>query len=111
MEKRPWGEFSIIARGDNFLIKKLIVFPGKRTSLQYHKHREEYWIVLGGKGRIVKGDDTLNISKGDFIKISKGERHRIENTGGENLIILETWVGDVLDENDIVRLEDDYGRS
>ena len=111
MEVRPWGTFEVLCKNEKFVIKKLVVFPGKRTSLQYHNHREEYWIILDGSGRIVKGDEVLGVKKGDFVKIEKREKHRIENNGSNDLVILEVWVGDVLDENDIVRLEDDYGRA
>ena len=111
MEQRPWGEFEILCRDNKFVIKKLKVYPGKRTSLQYHNHREEYWIVLEGEGKVIKGDKTLDVKKGDFVKIDVKEKHRIENIGDRDLIILEVWVGDVLDEGDIVRLEDDYGRT
>ncbi len=110
MSKRLWGEFKVLSRSKKFLVKKLVIYPKSRTSLQYHEFRNEYWIVLDGKGKAVVNKKKKNIKKGDMIVVKEKQVHRIENPYKKNLIILEIWVGEKLKESDIVRLKDDYGR-
>ena len=92
-------------------MKELTINPGGKTSLQYHEHREEVWVVVSGNGKVIVGNEEKDVSKGDVIKVGKKVVHRIINPYNAPLKIIEVWIGDVLSEEDIVRLEDDYGRT
>ncbi|MBO1320402.1 mannose-1-phosphate guanylyltransferase/mannose-6-phosphate isomerase [Acanthopleuribacter pedis] len=109
-EERPWGRFSVMSQTPNSKTKRLEVDPGQRTSLQMHHHREEQWVIVEGRARIVKGSDILNLKPGDSVRINRGERHRIENPGTDVLVIIEVQMGTLLIESDVVRFKDDYGR-
>jgi mannose-6-phosphate isomerase-like protein (cupin superfamily) len=118
---RPWGMFEVIDAGEGYLVKRLTINPGGRTSLQRHKGREEDWVVAQGRGTVTYEsmftnnelrEQILHVNHPDYFNtfyIGKGEWHRIHNTGEEPLVIIEIWKG-VLDEDDIERKEDDYGR-
>lgn len=107
---RPWGNFRTIFISDNFTIKILKINPNSQISLQYHKNRSEHWIVTKGTANITKGDQTLILNENESIFIKKEEIHRIENKQQDDLIIVEVQTGDKISENDIVRLDDIYGR-
>lgn len=108
--KRPWGRWLVLETGEGFCVKRIEVEPGHRLSLQYHHHRFEDWIVVAGEGQVeCDGEKTL-VTVGDRVRIPLLARHRISNLGRELLVIIEVQHGAVLDENDIVRVEDDYGR-
>lgn len=107
---RPWGNYTSINHGDGFQVKRIVVKPGQRLSLQYHHHRNEHWVVTAGKGKIVVGDLSTNIKTGFYVMIQKLEPHRLINDGDEDLVIIEIQMGSYLGEDDIVRLQDDYGR-
>lgn len=109
MERRPWGSFRVLTEGDGYKVKELFIERDGMTSLQYHKHREEYWIIVKGSGTVIIGDSERVVREGDFIFVPKGVKHRIIG-GNEGLLLIEIWKGDILDENDIVRLDDKYGR-
>jgi len=109
METRPWGEFHILYESD-CKIKKIIVHPQHRLSLQSHQHREEYWIVSLGEGKCQLDDSIQSIKKGDVIIIKKYQKHRLINDSSENLEIIEIQMGNYFGEDDIVRYEDDYNR-
>ena len=109
-EERPWGWFRVLGEGKGFIVKELFIKEGEETSLQYHNHREEFWIVVEGTGTAIVGDSKRELRDGCVIFVPKGVKHRI--LGGKGGIrIVEVWRGDILDESDIVRLEDRYGRS
>lgn len=110
-DERPWGRWEVLDTGDGFAVKRLTVKPGAILSLQLHHHREEHWVVVRGRARIVRGDETLELVRNQAVFIPIETAHRIENPGEETLEIVEIQVGDKLDENDIVRLEDRYGRT
>ena len=110
MEERPWGWFRVIGEGKNFVVKELYIKEGGMTSLQYHNHREEFWIVVEGKGRAILGDEVRELTEGSVVHVGRGEKHRLIGGPG-GIRIVEIWKGDILDENDIVRLEDAYGRA
>ena len=111
-EERPWGGFRVLARGAGFQVKLLLVRPGECTSLQYHFHRNEFWVVLEGIAHISKGLETIVLSSNETINILKGVPHRVEAIiGGSEVHILEVQTGAILDELDIVRLHDKYGRT
>lgn len=107
---RPWGEFETLLKEDGFLVKKITINKNKQLSLQYHNHREEHWVVVQGEGLLTIGTVKKTISKGDSIYIPLAEIHRIKNIGEGSFVFIETQIGSILMEEDIVRLEDDYHR-
>jgi len=109
-EERPWGNFKVIHSDVDFKVKLLVVRPGSRLSYQRHLRRAERWTVVRGSARVVVEDLETVHDVGDVITIRKGQRHRLENPGSEDLVIVEVQIGDYLGEDDIERLEDDYGR-
>lgn len=108
--RRPWGSFSILAGGVGFQIKRLLVQPKARISLQYHSQRSEWWFVRQGHVRVTLDGEQQDHGAGAMIPVPMGAVHRLENIGTEVLEIIEMQMGDYLGEDDIVRLEDDYGR-
>ena len=108
--RRPWGSFTILACGRGFQIKRLLVRPEARISLQYHSRRSEWWFVCQGRARVTLGEQRQEYAAGAMIAVPVGTVHRLENTGADVLEIIEMQMGDYLGEDDIVRLEDDYGR-
>lgn len=107
-DERPWGDELWISKGKPSMVKILTINPHQELSLQYHHHREEYWHVISGDGSAVIGEDTVNLTAGVDQFIPKETKHRLIG-GNEKLVILELAFGE-FDENDIVRLEDKYGR-
>jgi mannose-6-phosphate isomerase-like protein (cupin superfamily) len=110
-DERPWGRWEVLDTGEGFAVKRITVSPGSILSLQLHHHREEHWVVVRGRARITRGDQVLELGRSQAVFIPLGTSHRIENPGDEPLEFVEVQVGDRLDESDIVRLEDRYGRS
>ena len=92
-------------------VKKIIVHPGGKLSLQSHEHRSEHWLIASGFAEIIIGEKIHNLKENDNIFIPRGSKHRLANLGSENLIVIEMWFGDKLDENDIMRYEDIYNRN
>ena len=107
---RPWGYFMNLHNNEGYKVKKLVVNPGSKLSLQKHRHRSEHWVVSRGVARVVNGEETVELKEKENIFIPKSNVHRIENIGKEELHIIEVQFGEILDEDDIIRLEDDYGR-
>ena len=107
---RPWGGYSNIEKGDNFLIKKLNVMPFQRTSLQRHEKRSEHWIVVDGIASVRIGDEEKTLKSGESAYIPINTVHRISNDHDRNLLMVEVQIGSELSEDDIVRSDDDYGR-
>jgi mannose-6-phosphate isomerase-like protein (cupin superfamily) len=108
-EERPWGEFRQFTAGESSTVKLIRVKAGERLSLQYHERRSEFWAVLFGQPEVTIGDQVVRANERDEFSIPAGARHRL--AGGEaGALILEISFGD-FDENDIVRLEDEYGRA
>ena len=107
---RPWGSYDSIDHGDGFQVKRLIVNPGARLSLQMHRHRAEHWIVVRGTARITRGEEVFDLQENESTFIPIGTKHRIENPGTEPVHIIEVQSGSYLGEDDIVRFEDTYGR-
>ena len=108
--QKPWGYYEILKSGKNFLVKKIFVKPGGMLSLQSHEHRSEHWIVAEGVVEVTLDNKTINLEENENIFIPKGAIHRISNKGNNDLIIIEMWYGEILDENDIKRYEDNYNR-
>ena len=107
-EKKPWGKFEQFTHNELSTVKIISVKPRKKLSLQYHKKRKEFWRVLKGNGRVTIGNKVLSAKLGDEFIVKKRQKHRIEAFNKE-LVILEISFGE-FDENDVVRLEDDFGR-
>ena len=110
IEKRPWGKFENLLESKNFLVKRLIINSGQKISLQLHKHRKENWIIVEGKGKIKIGKKSFLGKAGSSFFIPKNEIHTIENNQKTPLVIIEVQLGNKLSEEDIMRLEDIYGR-
>ncbi len=110
-DERPWGKWQVINTGNQHTVKLIEVDPGQRFSLQIHNHRSEHWLVVEGRGTATIGGDIINIEQGRHIFIPSDTKHRIHNTGSGPLVFVEVQFGRFLDEDDVVRLEDDYGRT
>lgn len=108
---RPWGTFSNLEEGAGFKVKHIVVKPGAKLSLQLHNHRAEHWVVVQGVARVTCGDRQFDLAQNESTYLPQGEAHRLENLGTELLDIIEVQSGDYLGEDDIVRLEDHYGRT
>ena len=108
---RPWGFYDCIDSGKDFQVKQLQVNPGSKLSLQKHQHRSEHWIVTSGEAIVTCGENTFKLKENESTFIPKGELHRLENQGKEELEIIEIQTGHYLGEDDIIRLEDDYQRN
>ncbi len=107
---RPWGEYKNIHCEDGFLVKVLTVYPNSQISLQYHKRRSEHWVITKGIATITKGKKKLKLKPNESTYIEKNEIHRIENTTNKPMVMVEVQVGKNISEEDIVRLDDIYGR-
>ena len=107
---RPWGTYEVLSDEDNHKVKRLVVFPGKRLSLQRHQHRVEHWFIIQGSGLATLGEKQYQVKPGMSVDVHKQMVHRIQNTGQEDLIFIEVQTGTYFGEDDIERLEDDYGR-
>jgi mannose-1-phosphate guanylyltransferase/mannose-6-phosphate isomerase len=107
---RPWGSYEIIGEGKDYKVKKIIVEPKKRLSLQSHNHRSENWVVIQGKAKITLNNNEYILKKGEAFFIPKKAKHRLENTGDILLKVIEVQNGDYLGEDDITRYEDDFNR-
>tara|TARA_Y100001973_G_scaffold104547_1_gene174743 strand:+ start:1179 stop:1520 length:342 start_codon:yes stop_codon:yes gene_type:complete len=108
-EFRPWGWYITLDQGVDYKVKKIYVKPSQRFSLQYHNHREEHWTIVEGVGKITQGDLTTSIETGKYVYIPKGVIHRLEG-GDKGITFIEVQRGKCYEE-DIIRLEDDYGRT
>ncbi len=110
IERRPWGHFEVLAEGPGYKVKRIVVEPGMRLSLQKHFHRSEHWVVASGTGVITRDGRDFSLSPAESIDIPGGAAHRAANPGIEPLVIVELQRGGYLGEDDILRLEDDFGR-
>lgn len=110
VETRPWGSFQVLDHGEFHKVKKLIVDPKKRISYQKHEKRIEYWTVVSGKGVLTLDGAERAIHLNDQVIVMPEALHRVKNTGKVPLVIIELQMGKELSEDDIVRVEDDYGR-
>jgi mannose-1-phosphate guanylyltransferase len=107
---RPWGTYTVLEEGPGFKIKRIEVKPGASLSLQLHHHRSEHWIVVSGTAKVVNGEREIMVRMNESTFIPARNRHRLENATAEELVIIEVQTGDYLGEDDIVRLQDNYGR-
>lgn len=108
---RPWGSFDSLGNGKNYQVKSIRVKPGGKLSLQYHHHRAEHWVVVAGTARVLINDKSQLVTANQSVYIPLGDKHMLENPGKEWLELIEVQSGSYLGEDDIVRLEDIYGRT
>lgn len=109
-DERPWGTFTVLDEGSGYKVKRIEVYAGKRLSYQKHARRAEHWFIVEGVAKITLDGEGIIRQKGEAVDIAVGTAHRVENPGDELLIFIEVQQGDYLGEDDIVRLEDDFGR-
>ena len=109
-ETRPWGKFENLLDIDYCKVKTITIKPGQAPSYQYHFKREEVWVVVKGNGELKLDDQITSVYKGKVIHIPLQAKHQIKNTGDEDLMFIEVQLGEYFGEDDIVRLEDNYGR-
>jgi mannose-6-phosphate isomerase len=110
-ENRPWGSWHVLDEGEGFKVKRIVVHPASRLSLQRHEHRAEHWVVVTGTATCTVGSETVTLRPGETVDVDIGQAHRIANLGDDTLVIIEVQRGSYTGEDDIVRLEDDYGRT
>lgn len=109
-DQRPWGYYQVISDEPDVKVKKICVYPGKRLSLQRHQRRSEHWYVIAGQAVVTLGSHDIRLEAGRSVDIPQGFLHRIMNAGTENLVFIEVQTGSYFGEDDIERVEDDYGR-
>ena len=109
-ETRPWGSWHVIDVEHGFKIKRIHVNAGARLSYQTHQHRSEHWVVVFGIATCTIDDETIIAGPGESVDVPQGAKHRLANDGEEELVIVEVQRGSYTGEDDIVRIEDDYGR-
>lgn len=110
-DERPWGSYTVLGSADGYQVKVIVVHPDKRLSYQRHAHRSEHWFIVQGSGQVVLDGKTRDIGVGDAVDVPVGGLHRIGNIGTEPLVFIEVQLGDYLGEDDIERVEDDFGRA
>lgn len=109
-EQRPWGSYQVLEDGEKHKVKRIEVLPEKRLSYQRHAHRAEHWFVVAGEAVVTLDGEEIVVGEAESIDIKLGAAHRVENRGSEKLIFIEIQRGSYLGEDDIERLEDDFGR-
>ena len=107
---KPWGSYQIIDQGENFVVKNIVVKPYGKLSLQSHKHRSEHWVIVEGRAEVTINGNITTLEPNQSIYIPSETKHRLVNNHEKNLILIEVWYGEDLDEEDITRYEDVYNR-
>ena len=107
---RTWGRYEVLQEGATYKVKSIHVLPGKRLSYQRHQKRSEHWYVTDGNGEVTLDGKVQQVSRGSIIQVPQGTLHRISNTGSNELIFIEVQTGTYFGEDDIERVEDDFGR-
>ena len=107
---KPWGSYETIYSDDNTKVKIIRISPNQRPSYQYHFKRTETWVVVQGEGSLTLNDSVSTVRKGDVIFVEREAKHRIQNTGTNDLVFVEVQLGEYFGEDDIVRVSDDYSR-
>ena len=110
-EIRPWGSFTVLDQDAGYKVKRIKVNPGHKLSLQYHHHRSEHWTVVQGEATVTVGKRIMKLKINESVYIPIKEKHALANEGEELMQIIEVQIGDYLEEDDIIRLEDRYGRT
>jgi mannose-6-phosphate isomerase-like protein (cupin superfamily) len=109
-DHRPWGYYKVLSDLENHKVKRIVVYPGKRLSLQRHGKRSEHWVMISGSGLVTLDDQEILVEPGQSVDIPVGVKHRIFNPGAEPAAFVEIQMGDYFGEDDIERFEDDFGR-
>ena len=107
---RPWGRYEVLQESASHKVKCIWVYPGKRLSYQRHQRRSEHWFIVAGHGEVTIDGKTQAVKPGDTVEFGIGVLHRISNTGLENIVFVEVQTGSYFGEDDIERIEDDFGR-
>ncbi len=111
-DRRPWGSYTVLDEGPDFKVKRIEVLPQKRLSYQKHARRSEHWFIVRGTAKVTLNGVEKLVKSGEAVDIPAGTAHRVENPEpSDELIFIETQTGDYFGEDDIVRLEDDFGRT
>lgn len=110
-DRRPWGSFQVLEDTDTYKVKRISVDPGQRLSYQKHAKRAEHWIIVAGTAHVTLDGATRELGVGDAIDIPLEAAHRIQNPGDREMVFIEVQIGTYFGEDDIVRLDDDYGRT
>ena len=110
-DERPWGSYTVLDEGDGHKVKRISVLPGRRLSYQRHERRAEHWFVVAGRGVVTLDGRDVEVGAGNAVDVPRTAAHRIHNTGDLPLVFIEVQHGDYFGEDDIVRLEDDFGRA
>jgi mannose-6-phosphate isomerase len=110
-DERPWGNYQVLADEPDHKVKRIVVYPGKRLSLQRHRQRAEHWYLIAGRGLVTRDQEKIALSAGQAVDIPRGAGHRMENPGPGDVTFIEVQTGDYFGEDDIERFEDDYGRA
>ena len=109
--ERLWGSYEIILKSDKYQIKRIMVLKNQKLSLQSHKMRDEHWVMVVGTGTVNINDNVFTLKENEHIFIPKGSKHRISNDTENDIVFIEVQYGDYLEEDDIIRYEDIYGRA
>jgi len=109
-DRRPWGYYEVLSEAPDHKVKRIVVRPGKRLSLQRHTRRSEQWTIVSGHPVVTVGEQEMTLNPGDSIRIPLGARHRVANPGDIPIVFIEVQLGDYMGEDDIERFEDDFGR-
>ncbi len=107
---RPWGTWQVLDEGEGYKVKRITVEPAQRLSYQTHEHRAEHWTVVSGRATCVIDGSTLTVRAGESVRVDIGQAHRISNRHDDLLVLIEVQLGASCEEDDIHRLQDDYGR-
>jgi mannose-6-phosphate isomerase-like protein (cupin superfamily) len=110
-DHRPWGYYVVLSDEPDHKVKRIVVYPQKRLSLQRHKHRSEHWVIVKGEALVTLDDKDFRLTKEMSIDVPASTAHRIKNTGDEDLSFIEIQQGSYFGEDDIERFEDDFGRA
>ena len=110
-DQRPWGSYTVLDDEPTFKVKRIEVLPGKRLSYQRHARRSEHWFIVHGTAVVTLDGERRQVTSGDVVDVPVGTNHRIENAGDDQVVFVEVQHGEYFGEDDIVRLEDDYGRT
>jgi mannose-6-phosphate isomerase len=110
--ERPWGSYTVLDEGAGYKVKRIVVMPGQRLSYQLHHRRSEHWFAVGGVGTVTLDGASITLPAGQALDVATGAAHRVGNTSADvPFVFIEVQRGDYCGEDDIVRLEDDYGRA
>ena len=108
---KPWGTYQVLEEASNYLIKRIVVSPNGKLSLQSHSNRSEHWIVVHGTAQVTINEQIKTLKTNHNIFIPVNTKHRLANNSQLPLVVIEVWYGDILNENDIIRYDDIYNRS